>query len=133
MLAVKQVDMPQSVGDEDEDEDGQRQAGRVNAIKAERDILERLDHMNIVQYIGFEENTKFFNVYALFVERTSDDSNPPLIQQVLGVCSWRVDRQHTPEAGKVQRGHRSLLHLSDRRWPHLSACQSDHPPQCQGG
>ncbi|KAG8884245.1 hypothetical protein FRB97_004750 [Tulasnella sp. 331] len=63
MLAVKQVEMPQSVSDQDD----QRQVGIVNAIKAERDTLERLDHPNIVQYLGFEQTTEFFNVFLEYV------------------------------------------------------------------
>ncbi|KAG9006735.1 hypothetical protein FRB93_008467 [Tulasnella sp. JGI-2019a] len=63
MLAVKQVEMPQSVSDQDD----QRQVGIVNAIKAERDTLERLDHTNIVQYLGFEQTTEFFNVFLEYV------------------------------------------------------------------
>lgn len=58
LLAVKQVEMPQSIGDQGD----QRHVGMVNAIKAERDTLERLDHPNIVQYLGFEQTKLSFNV-----------------------------------------------------------------------
>lgn len=58
MLAVKQVEMPQTISDQDD----VRQVSIVNALKAERETLEQLDHPNIVQYLGFEQTSEFFSV-----------------------------------------------------------------------
>lgn len=58
MLAVKQVEMPQTISDQDD----VRQVSIVNALKAERETLETLDHPNIVQYLGFEQTKEFFSV-----------------------------------------------------------------------
>ncbi|KAG8914160.1 hypothetical protein FRC01_004196, partial [Tulasnella sp. 417] len=51
MMAVKQVEMPQTISDHD----NIRQVSILKALKAEQQILEKLDHPNIVQYLGFLE------------------------------------------------------------------------------
>ncbi|KAG9007621.1 hypothetical protein FRB94_014139 [Tulasnella sp. JGI-2019a] len=63
MLAVRQVEMPQSTSDQE----NQIQIAAVNAIRNERDILEGLDHTNIVRYLGFEQTAEFFNVFLEYV------------------------------------------------------------------
>lgn len=48
MLAVKQVEMPQTSSDKD----NENQASVVSALKFEIQTLKDLDHVNIVQYLG---------------------------------------------------------------------------------
>jgi serine/threonine protein kinase len=51
MMAVKQVELPQTASDRNDS----RQASVVQALKLEMETLKDLDHPNIVQYLGFEE------------------------------------------------------------------------------
>ena len=51
MMAVKQVEMPQTASDRNDS----RQTSMVQALKLESETLKDLDHPNIVQYLGFEE------------------------------------------------------------------------------
>lgn len=59
MLAVKQVAMPRTISDQDDD----RQGAKVDALKAERETLELLDHPNIVQCLGFEQTSESVSLY----------------------------------------------------------------------
>jgi mitogen-activated protein kinase kinase kinase len=58
MMAVKQVEMPRTASDLSD----QRQTTVVQALKSESDTLKDLDHMNIVQYLGFEETPKHLSM-----------------------------------------------------------------------
>jgi mitogen-activated protein kinase kinase kinase len=51
MIAVKQVEIPQTASDMYDT----RQSTVVQALKSESETLKDLDHPNIVQYLGFEE------------------------------------------------------------------------------
>jgi len=51
MIAVKQVELPQTASDKNDS----RQHTVVQALKSESETLRDLDHPNIVQYLGFEE------------------------------------------------------------------------------
>lgn len=51
MIAVKQVELPQTASDKADS----RQHMVVQALKSESETLRDLDHSNIVQYLGFEE------------------------------------------------------------------------------
>ena len=51
MIAVKQVELPQTPSDQNDS----RLVTAVQALKLESEILKDLDHPNIVQYLGFEE------------------------------------------------------------------------------
>jgi len=51
MIAVKQVELPQTASDKYDS----RQHTVVKALKLESETLKDLDHPNIVQYLGFEE------------------------------------------------------------------------------
>jgi mitogen-activated protein kinase kinase kinase len=51
MIAVKQVETPQTASDKNDS----RQISVVQALKLESETLKDLDHANIVQYLGFEE------------------------------------------------------------------------------
>ena len=62
MMAVKQVEVTKAhTGTELAD---RRQAEAVDALKVEVDILSRLDHPNIVQYIGFDPKPDILSVYV---------------------------------------------------------------------
>ena len=51
MIAVKQVEIPQTASDKNDS----RQVTVVQALKSESETLKDLDHPHIVQYLGFEE------------------------------------------------------------------------------
>lgn len=61
-MAVKQVDLPLTPSDRMKKE----LKAFVDALRSERQTLRQLDHENIVQYLGFEENTETVNVYVHF-------------------------------------------------------------------
>jgi serine/threonine protein kinase len=58
MIAVKQVEIPQTASDRED----QRQVTVVEALKSESETLKDLDHPHIVQYLGFEETPKFLSM-----------------------------------------------------------------------
>ncbi|KIO31656.1 hypothetical protein M407DRAFT_67775 [Tulasnella calospora MUT 4182] len=63
MMAVKQVEMPQTISDQED----VRQISIVKALESEQQTLEKLDHPNIVQYLGFEKTKEFFSVFLEYV------------------------------------------------------------------
>lgn len=62
-MAVKQVEMPQTISDQED----VRQISIVKALESEQQTLEKLDHPNIVQYLGFEKTKEFFSVFLEYV------------------------------------------------------------------
>ena len=58
MIAVKQVEIPQTASDKNDS----RQSTFVQALKSESETLKDLDHPNIVQYLGFEETPTFLSM-----------------------------------------------------------------------
>jgi hypothetical protein len=60
MIAVKQVEIPQTASDKED----QRQVSVVEALKSESETLKDLDHPHIVQYLGFEETPKFLSMWV---------------------------------------------------------------------
>lgn len=62
MIAVKQVNIPAN---------GNRESTRVrdviDALQSEVDTLKDLDHLNIVQYLGFEKTDKNYNLFLEYV------------------------------------------------------------------
>jgi len=60
VIAVKQVEIPQTASDKRRDERNKI----IEALIDERDTLRDLDHPNIVQYLGFEENPVTLNMYG---------------------------------------------------------------------
>ncbi|KAH9944151.1 Pkinase-domain-containing protein [Epithele typhae] len=63
MIAVKQVEMPQTASDKDDS----RQVTVVEALKLESETLKDLDHPNIVSYLGFEETSTFLSIFLEYV------------------------------------------------------------------
>ena len=63
MIAVKQVEIPQTASDKNDS----RQAVFVQALKLESEIFKDLDHPNVVQYLGFEETPNFLSMYVLVI------------------------------------------------------------------
>ncbi|KAJ3763050.1 MAP kinase [Lentinula raphanica] len=63
MMAVKQVDIPQTASDKNDS----RQATVVQALKSESETLKDLDHPNIVQYLGFEETPSNLSIFLEYV------------------------------------------------------------------
>ncbi|EJD03987.1 uncharacterized protein FOMMEDRAFT_121406 [Fomitiporia mediterranea MF3/22] len=63
MIAVKQVEIPQT----DADRDDKRQVSVVEALKLESETLKDLDHPNIVQYLGFEQTPDFLSIFLEYV------------------------------------------------------------------
>jgi hypothetical protein len=58
MIAVKQVEIPQTASDRE----NQRQVAVLEALKSENETLKDLNHPYIVQYLGFEETPMFLSV-----------------------------------------------------------------------
>ena len=58
MIAVKQVEIPQTEADKED----KRQISVVEALKSESETLKDLDHPNIVQYLGFEQTFDFLSM-----------------------------------------------------------------------
>jgi serine/threonine protein kinase len=58
IMAVKQVELPSTPADRMK----RNLKEIVDALRSERETLRQLDHENIVQYLGFEENTETVNV-----------------------------------------------------------------------
>ncbi|CAI4043635.1 hypothetical protein SKDZ_10G1190 [Saccharomyces kudriavzevii ZP591] len=71
MMAVKQVEVPKY--------SSQNKAilGTVEALRSEVSTLKDLDHLNIVQYLGFENKN---NIYSLFLEYVAGGSVGSLIR-----------------------------------------------------
>lgn len=64
MIAVKQVELPQTTSDKYDS----RQHTVVNALKSESETLKDLDHPNIVQYLGYEETMDNLSMWVQFSE-----------------------------------------------------------------
>lgn len=71
MMAVKQVEVPQYSSHD------QNIIDMVEALKSEVNTLKDLDHLNIVQYLGFEEKN---HIYSLFLEYVAGGSVGSLIR-----------------------------------------------------
>ncbi|KAF8632574.1 hypothetical protein AX15_001784 [Amanita polypyramis BW_CC] len=63
MMAVKQVELPQTASDRNDS----RQTTVVQALKLESETLKDLDHPNIVQYLGFEETPTNLSIFLEYV------------------------------------------------------------------
>lgn len=63
MMAVKQVEIPQTASDKNDS----RQATVVSALKSESETLKDLDHPNIVQYLGFEETPTNLSMFVQYL------------------------------------------------------------------
>lgn len=63
MLAVKQVSLPKTISDRDDE----RQSQVVTALKGEIGLMRDLEHGNIVQYLGFEETTAYLSIFLEYV------------------------------------------------------------------
>ncbi|KAF9076192.1 hypothetical protein BDP27DRAFT_1414728 [Rhodocollybia butyracea] len=63
MIAVKQVEIPQTASDKNDS----RQIAVVQALKSESETLKDLDHPNIVQYLGFEETPSNLSIFLEYV------------------------------------------------------------------
>lgn len=60
MIAVRQVEIPQTASERDDP----RRVAAVEAVKWESEMLKDLDHPNIAQYLGFEETPAFLSMYV---------------------------------------------------------------------
>lgn len=63
IMAVKQVELPQTPSDIL----NSRHRDIIEALDFERKTLMELDHVNIVQYLGYEESLKYLSMYVSFV------------------------------------------------------------------
>ncbi|TFK30354.1 Pkinase-domain-containing protein [Coprinopsis marcescibilis] len=63
MIAVKQVELPQTPSDRNDS----RQNTVVQALKLESETLKDLDHPHIVQYLGFEETPTNLSIFLEYV------------------------------------------------------------------
>ncbi|KIM48276.1 hypothetical protein M413DRAFT_418651 [Hebeloma cylindrosporum] len=78
VMAVKQVELPQTASDRKK-VDLKRM---VEALADERESLEELDHPNIVQYLGYEENRQTLNMGILHRDLKSEN----ILVEPSGVC-----------------------------------------------
>lgn len=58
IMAVKQVELPQTASDRSDS----RQLDIMQALKLEQNTLKDLDHPNIVQYLGYEESSRYLSM-----------------------------------------------------------------------
>jgi hypothetical protein len=58
MIAVKQVEMPRTASDHQD----QRLKAVVDALRFESATLKDLDHINIVQYLGVEQTSEYLSM-----------------------------------------------------------------------
>lgn len=63
MIAVKQVEVPQTLSDKN----SERQKEVIDALYAEVETMKDLDHFNIVQYLGFEALPDSYNLFLEYV------------------------------------------------------------------
>lgn len=63
MLAVKQVEMPQTSSDKD----NELQSSVVAALHFEIETLKDLDHANIVQFLGQEQTPQYLSIFLEYV------------------------------------------------------------------
>jgi len=91
MMAVKQVELPQTPGDRSD----ARQTSVVEALKLESETLKDLDHPHVVQYLGYEETPTYRSIFLEYVPggsvgsclhkygRFSEDVTKSFIGQIL--------------------------------------------------
>jgi hypothetical protein len=60
IIAVKQVEVPQSASDKQD----RRQLSVMEALRSESDTLKELEHPNVVQYLGFEATPKVLTMWV---------------------------------------------------------------------
>ncbi|KAF9976218.1 hypothetical protein BGZ65_007922 [Modicella reniformis] len=70
MIAIKQVDLPQTLSERNSD----RLKTSVEALFSEMEVLKDLDHENIVQYLGFAQNDETANIFLEYVSGGSIES-----------------------------------------------------------
>ncbi|KAF9115029.1 hypothetical protein BGX27_009147 [Mortierella sp. AM989] len=70
MIAIKQVDLPQTLSERNCD----RLKTSVEALFSEMEVLKDLDHENIVQYLGFAQNEETANIFLEYVSGGSIES-----------------------------------------------------------
>lgn len=63
MIAVKQVEVPQTVSDKS----SAKQREIIDTLHSEVETMKDLDHFNIVQYLGFEALPDFYNLFLEYV------------------------------------------------------------------
>uniref|UniRef100_A0A060TAE4 ARAD1C45166p n=1 Tax=Blastobotrys adeninivorans TaxID=409370 RepID=A0A060TAE4_BLAAD len=63
MMAVKQVEVPQTASDKAD----AKQKEVIEALHSEVETLKDLDHLNIVQYLGFEATVEYYNLFLEYV------------------------------------------------------------------
>lgn len=63
MIAVKQVEVPQTLSDKS----SAKQKEIIDTLHSEVETMKDLDHFNIVQYLGFEALPDFYNLFLEYV------------------------------------------------------------------
>ena len=114
MMAVKQVDRPQTISDMQD----QRQVSVVEALKSESETLKNLDHPHIVQYLGFEETSEYFSMYVLFNLILPEPMTDRRYRryQFPRVRSWWLCCRMSPETWEIRGEHCQVLYLTDLGW-----------------
>lgn len=96
-IAVKQVEMPRSFSDKED----QRIKGMISSLKAEIELLKDLDHPNIVLYLGAWSRSgsalpEFRLICSPPPSRNGANTRVPF--DFPRVCSRWFDRSHHPDA-----------------------------------
>ncbi|KAG6898063.1 hypothetical protein C0992_006541 [Termitomyces sp. T32_za158] len=87
IMAVKQVELPRTPSDML----SSRNRDIADALKFERKTLARLDHPNIVRYLGYEESTTYLSIFLEYVPGGTISS----CLRIYGVFSEEVTKSFT--------------------------------------
>lgn len=119
MLAVKQVEMPQTSSDKD----NETQSNVVNALKGEINMLQDFDHVNIVQFLGYNESPEYLSIFLEYVSRGLWFSSFFDLIRCWTGSWWQHWTMHSQTLRCDEEGLRGVayqgLHGPDSVWPGL--------------
>ena len=108
MLAVKQVEMPQTSSDKD----NELQSSVVAALHFEIETLKDLDHANIVQFLGQEQTPQYLSIFLEYVCLYQAQQIQNLSMLLLTGSRWQCRSLH-PKAWQIRKRGRAVLYCPD--------------------